>query len=98
MDHEQFDILLSAYLDGELTAAEKLRVEQLLASSAEARQLVEELSVLRAGLQALPQHRLEASFADRVLQIAELESANNKNSGGTDSGIERAIAAVSTDE
>ena len=35
--------LLSAYLDGELTADEQVRVEQILAASAEARQLLEEL-------------------------------------------------------
>jgi hypothetical protein len=98
MDHEQFDILLSAYLDGELTATEQTRVEQLLASSTEARQLVEELRALRAGLQALPQHRLEANFADRVLQLAEFENVNSKDNGGTTSGIEGAIAAVSTGE
>jgi hypothetical protein len=98
MDHEQFDILLSAYLDGELTATEQVRVEQLLVSSPEARQLVEELRALRAGLQALPQLQLEANFADRVLQLAESASANSKESGGTSGGIEGAIAAVSTGE
>ncbi len=35
--------LLSAYLDGELTAAEQAEIEQLLADSPAARQLVEEL-------------------------------------------------------
>ncbi len=35
--------LFSAYVDGELTADEQARVEQLLAASPEARQLLEEL-------------------------------------------------------
>ncbi len=38
--------LFSAYVDGELTAEEQARVEQILAASPEARQLLEEL---RAG-------------------------------------------------
>ena len=89
MDHEQFDILLSAYLDGELTATEQVRVEQLLASSPEARQLIEELRALRAGLQALPQHQLEANFADRVLQLPKVERAESEGTAGDRSrGIE----------
>ena len=43
MENLDNDILISAYLDGELLADEQVRVEQLLATSAEARQLVEEL-------------------------------------------------------
>lgn len=35
--------LFSAYLDGELTADEQVRVEQILAASPEARLLLEEL-------------------------------------------------------
>ena len=35
--------LFSAYLDGELTAAEQAAVEQLLAQAAAARQLMDEL-------------------------------------------------------
>lgn len=73
MDHEQNDLLLSAYLDGELSADERAQVEQLLATSAEARQLVDELRAIRAGLQALPQHRLEPDFAKQVLRRAEQE-------------------------
>ncbi len=62
--------LLSAYLDGELTAAEQAAVEQLLAQSAAARQLVEELRALSATLQSLPAHKLEEDLSQEVLQIA----------------------------
>ena len=71
MDHEQNDQLLSAYLDGELNADERAQVEQLLATSAEARELVDELKAIRAGLQGLPRHQLEPDFAQQVLRRAE---------------------------
>src|SRR5579862_3645011 len=45
--------LISAYLDGELTAEEQVRAEQILAASAEARQLLQQLPGLRAGGQDL---------------------------------------------
>ena len=71
MDNSENDILISAYLDDELTVDERAHVERLLANSPDARQLLEELRALRGGLQELPQHRLEIDFAQRVLQKAE---------------------------
>ena len=65
------DELVSAYLDGELSPAEKLRVEEQLMDSAEHRQLFEELKALRQGMQSLPQRKLDADFASRVLERAE---------------------------
>ena len=65
------DELISAYLDDELSPAEKLRVEEQLMDSAEHRQLFEELKALRRGMQSLPQRKLDADFAARVLQKAE---------------------------
>jgi hypothetical protein len=94
MDHEQFDILLSAYLDGELTHEEQVRVEQLLASSSEARQLIEELRALRAGLQALPQHKLEPSFAECVLREAESQIQTSESAQPVAAGaVETAVTA-----
>jgi len=63
--------LFSAYLDGELTADEQVRVEQILATSPEARQLLDELRALGSTLQGLPQEKLDEDLAARVLQIAE---------------------------
>lgn len=65
------DELFSAYLDGELTAAEQTRVEQLLATDPAARQLVDDLRALGATLQSLPQHKLDESLSQRVLEAAE---------------------------
>lgn len=63
--------LFSAYLDGELTAAEQARVEHLLATSPEARQLLESLRTLSATLQSLPVHKLDEDLSQRVLRLAE---------------------------
>ena len=63
--------LLSAYLDGELTAAEQAEVERLLARSPAARQLLEELRTLSSKLQGLPQYKLEEDLSGRVLRVAE---------------------------
>ena len=90
MDHSDNDLLLSAYLDGELNAEERAHVEQLLAASAEARQLVDELCALRASLQELPQHTLELEFAQRVLVRAEREMAASQ----TDAPIEASPAGT----
>ena len=90
MDNADNDLLLSAYLDGELTAEEREHVERLLASNAEARQLVDELRALRASLQELPQHTLELEFAQRVLVRAEREMAASQ----ADAPIEASPAAA----
>ena len=63
--------LLSAYLDGEVTAEEQARVERRLAEDAGYRQLHDDLRALRQHLEALPPHRLPADFAQSVLSAAE---------------------------
>jgi len=63
--------LFSAYLDGELTAAEQAEVEQLLATSPAARQLMDELRALSVTLQSLPVQRLGEDLSERVLHAAE---------------------------
>jgi hypothetical protein len=63
--------LFSAYLDGELTAAEQAEVERLLATSPAARQLLEDLRALSSTLQCLPAHRLDEDLSRQVLRLAE---------------------------
>ncbi len=63
--------LFSAYLDGELTAEEQAQVEQLLATSAAARQLMDELRTLSSTLQSLPVHKPGMDLSQRVLRAAE---------------------------
>lgn len=71
--HEFPDELISAYLDGELSPAEKVRVEEQLMDSADHRRLFEELKALRRSLQSLPAETLAEDFAARVLRRAERE-------------------------
>jgi hypothetical protein len=75
MNNSENEILISAYLDDELTADERARVEQLLATNTEARQLLDEMRAIRSKLQELPQHRLEMDFAQTVLQKAQHQNA-----------------------
>jgi hypothetical protein len=63
--------LLGAYLDGEVTAAERTRVEQLLASDPEARRLLDGLRALRAKLQDLPREKLDEDLGQQVLRAAQ---------------------------
>jgi len=63
--------LLSAYLDGELTADEQAEVERLLTASPTARQLLEEFRTLSSTLQNLPTNKLAEDISQRVLRLAE---------------------------
>ncbi len=71
MRHVSENELLSAYLDGELTAAEHAKVKQLLAESPAARQTLDELRALSAALQSLPECRLGEDLSHHVLRRAE---------------------------
>ncbi len=73
--------LFSAYLDGELTAAEQADVERLLATSPAARQLVDDLRALSSTLQSLPVRKLDEDLSQQVLRLAE----HRVLSGRTDS-------------
>ena len=64
------DELLSAFIDDELTPAEREQVEQHLATSESSRKLVAELRSLRGEVGALPMVTVNDDFADRVLQAA----------------------------
>jgi|GEM_PF-3455559 len=86
MAAEFSDELISAYLDGELTADEQARVEELLRTSPALRQELEDLRALREDLQALPQYRLGDDFAQRVLRRAarELPPGGHASLGAAD--------------
>lgn len=65
------DELISALLDGELTADERRQAEQLLADDPGCRQLYEELRLVRATVAGLPRYKLEKDISRRVLRRAE---------------------------
>lgn len=71
MSDELLQELISAYVDGELSADERSRAEQVLASSEELRRYHEDLLQMRASLAGLPRYRMSADFAASVMQQAE---------------------------
>ncbi|WP_442483872.1 anti-sigma factor family protein [Aeoliella sp. SH292] len=62
------DELLSAYIDGELTADELRAVEEWLASDPEARALVEELRGVSSAVQALPRASVPAEWTAKLAE------------------------------
>jgi anti-sigma factor RsiW len=70
MTREFPDELLSAFLDGELTAPERELVEQRLAASESDRQLFAELRSLKSDLASLPKVAVDAGFTDRIVRAA----------------------------
>ena len=65
------DELLSAYLDGELNAAERAEAERLLATDPAARRLFEELKAMSEAVRALPQEKIGRDISRQVLRAAE---------------------------
>jgi hypothetical protein len=72
------DEMISAYLDGELAADERARVEQAMNNRVELRQLHDELLVLRQALQALPACPMEEDLVERALQAGESRSVADR--------------------
>lgn len=70
-DQENWDELLSAYLDDELSAEERARVDEHLAGNADARRLLAELRALTETLHQAPREAAPRSMTDAVLQAAE---------------------------
>ncbi len=75
MPHESFDERLSAYLDGQLSPAERDEVEALLRQRPDQVQVLQQLRQLGEGIRTLPQHSLGSQFADRV--VATIEQAQS---------------------
>ncbi len=67
MSSSDYEDLLSAYFDNELSDEDRARAEQLLAEDESAQQFVEELGALRADLQTIPVDRLPDSFANSII-------------------------------
>ena len=83
MNHLPQNELLSAYLDGELTAAEQAETERLLAASPAVRQLLDDLRALSAALQSLPQQKLGEDLSAQVLRAAERRMLTEGEPGDT---------------
>jgi hypothetical protein len=71
MDMKFNEEMLSAYLDGELSAQEAATVENALEDDSKLRRLLEDLSTLQHSLQTLPAHRYDDDCSASVLRRAE---------------------------
>ncbi|MCI0361593.1 MAG: zf-HC2 domain-containing protein, partial [Planctomycetaceae bacterium] len=85
------DELLSAYLDGELSPAEREQIESHLAADPEARQLLDELRVLSSQVRELPRIAAESEFTERVIQAVRAAEAV-RNGELTPGSVARAAA------
>ncbi|HVA51818.1 MAG TPA: zf-HC2 domain-containing protein [Pirellulales bacterium] len=92
------DELLSAYLDGELTADERARVERMLAEQPESRQLLDELRAMKTSLERMPRTRLGHDFADQVLRQAEKELLTTGGAEAADGDGESKVELSERDE
>jgi anti-sigma factor RsiW len=68
LQRDRFE-LLSAFIDGEVTAAERKQVQQLLSSDAEMQHLYTRLLKLRQGLQSMPVPSTEATARETAQQV-----------------------------
>ena len=65
--------MLSAYVDGELSAEQRQRVERYLAEHPQGRKRVEEFRALGDGIAGLARHSLPDDFSQQVLERVERE-------------------------
>jgi hypothetical protein len=63
--------LISAYVDGELTAYEQAVVEQAMRDDPDVRRMHDELRALRFTLQSLPRYEPEQDLTERIMRQAE---------------------------
>jgi anti-sigma factor RsiW len=68
LQRDRFE-LLSAYIDGEVTADERKQVQQLLATDSEMQRLYSRLTKLRQGMQQLPVPTPEATARETTEQV-----------------------------
>ncbi len=64
--HEELEIQLSAYLDGELDDAQRQEVEALLAEDPEAAELYEQLKVTRELVKSLPRAKADEEWTEAL--------------------------------
>src|SRR6478735_5870349 len=69
-NYEPGDELLSAYLDGELSADERAAIEARLATDPAAQQLLHELRSVSQSVQALPTESLGRDLSEEVIRRA----------------------------
>ena len=78
--------LISAYLDGELSTADRSMVEKTIAESEQHRDFFEDLKALQEAIRSLPHYRLPADFHGRVLSGYATHFAGSGLVGGKPCG------------
>lgn len=78
--------LISASLDGELTAEEQQHVDALLASDPAARALHDELRALSGTLQSMPRQELKQDLGETILRRAERAMLSSGSKGTPSTG------------
>ncbi len=73
--------LLSAYLDDELSADERARVENALEANSDLRRILDDLQIVSAQLQQLPRYQVGRDLSAEVLRKIE-QSEQGKNERG----------------
>lgn len=71
MNHEQFKILLNAYLDGEVTRAQKEAIEEHLKQCAECRDTLESLKKVSHAVRSLERHKYAGTVNYRPKPAAD---------------------------
>ncbi len=72
-DASHSEELLSAYADGQLTGADKVRAEKLIADNPHYAELIEQWREQGQMIRALPRFRMDRDFSDRILVTHDLE-------------------------
>lgn len=98
IDQWKFGELLSAYLDDELSASDRLEVEKQLEENPAYRRMFEQLRSVQDELRSRPRHELSEDFADRVMARIRSECPDRYPSQvrGRQDRLTPASAAVST--
>lgn len=71
LNHELDDELLSAYVDGELTEAERAAVEARLVADPDAKHTLQQLRMVSQSVQALPQKSIGRDLREQILRRTE---------------------------
>ena len=90
---EKNELLLTAYLDGELDSQDRAEAEALLESSPQCRELVQQWRDNGRALQSLPKYKLNGDFAKRLMASSQFAEATKDSQSGINAEDRVSIAA-----
>ncbi len=83
VDNKIQDEMISAYLDGELTAGERAQVAQWIENDPRARNVYQELQQLRESLQNLPSEKFDKNLKQDILSQIKTTGKDSETTSGT---------------